>query len=369
MSNNSCVEVIAEAGSNHNGDPGRAIELINIAKEAGASSVKFQFIFADGLYVPKFYIGKATDVNKVFAVRKAEELTRAEWQTIWDYAGDAGIGVSASVFCKKGLALLKSLGADYVKIASTDLTNRPLIGAAIQTFRRTIISTGMARASEVAQTVEALHDKKYEGEFELMHCVSLYPCPLESSNISRIKMLRELSGLKVGYSDHSQGVESALLALATGSTTFEKHFTLDKSLPGFDHKYACNGEELRVYIATIKAAFEAISANPNSIATKEAETKIRARRGVYAARNIMAGEVIAVEDLLHVRPSVAEATVLPEDFLGKTARDFIPQYAALQQGDQVEATTSNWKEASQYWDREMSEKRMNLNLDDEPSDK
>lgn len=355
------LEVIAEAGSNHNGDVGKAIELVNIAKECGASSVKFQFIFAEGLYVPKFHTGKSSRElvnNDVFDVRKKEELTSAEWEKIWVHANDVGIDISASVFCEKGVALLRSLGSDYVKIASTDLTNKALVKLALENFNRTILSTGMAKASEVAETLEFVESQTFEGDLELMHCVSLYPCPLDKSNLSRINLLKELSNRKVGYSDHTLGLESALMALALGVTSFEKHFTLDKTLPGFDHKYASNADELRSYIETLRNGFASLRGQANSISAAEAVTKVRARRGVYASRDISQGQVIERDDLMYVRPSSSEHAISLEEFVGKTANNAIPKYAAVKNASGVEVVESNWQAASQYWSDEMAEKKM-----------
>ena len=361
MAHELSLEVIAEAGSNHNGDVGMAIELVDIAKDCGADSVKFQFIIADGLYVPKFHTGKNTSDlvnNDVFDVRKKEELTSAQWEKIWVHASDVGIEISASVFCEKGVALLRSLGSGYVKIASTDLTNKSLVKMALQNFSRTILSTGMSKASEVADTLEFVDSMEYEGALELMHCVSLYPCPLEKSNMSRINLLKQLSNKKVGYSDHTLGLQSALMALALGVTSFEKHFTLDKSLPGFDHKYASSAEELRNYIETLRAGFVSLTDNPNSLSKEEAVTKVRARRGVYASRDISNGEVIQQGDLMYVRPSSSECAISLENFVGKTANGSIPKYAAIKNASGVMVAESNWQAASQYWSNEMTEKKM-----------
>jgi len=355
------LEVIAEAGSNHNGDVGKAIELVDIAKDCGANSVKFQFIFAEGLYVPKFHTANESPElvnNDVFDVRKKEELTSAQWEKIWTHASDVGIDVSASVFCEKGVALLRSLGSDYVKIASTDLTNKVLVKLALENFKRTILSTGMSKASEVADTLEFVDSVSYDGTLELMHCVSLYPCPLDKSKLSRINLLKQLSNIKVGYSDHTQGLESALMALALGVTSFEKHFTLDKSLPGFDHKYASSTDELRSYIDALKAGFTSLTGQANKLSDEEAVTKVRARRGVYASRDIPQGDVIQQSDLIYVRPSSSEYAISVEEFVGKAATDFIPKFAAVKNASGVEVVESNWQAASQYWSNEMAEKKM-----------
>lgn len=355
------LEIIAEAGSNHNGDVGKAIELVNIAKESGAHSIKYQIIFADGLYVPKFHKSrKEGDFvnNDVFNVRAKEELSRKQWERIWTHANDVGIDISASVFCEKGVELLKSLGAEWVKIASTDLTNKMLLKIVMQHFNRIILSTGMAQGSEVTKTLEFVDSVNYDGTLELMHCVSLYPCSLEKSNITRVNFLRTLSNRKIGYSDHTEGIESSLMALAFGVSTFEKHFTLDKKLPGFDHKHACDPEGLKKYIDTLNKAFISLNVTPSHISAEEAVTKVRARRGVYAARNLPVGHIIKEGDLLYVRPSSSGEETSVEDFAGQRVTENIPKYAAINRIHGVGVVESNWRAASKYWTDEMAKKNM-----------
>ena len=145
--------VIAEAGSNHNGDKDTAVNLVDIANLAGATSIKFQFIFPDGLYLPDINIDGKLVPSEVYEVRQKEQLTTEAWSEVWQYAQKVGIDISASVFCMEGVKLLYKLGANYVKIASTDLTNLSLIKLACQNFKKVIISTGMATLDEISRTV------------------------------------------------------------------------------------------------------------------------------------------------------------------------------------------------------------------------
>lgn len=165
-------EIIAEAGSNHNGDPNQACALIDLAEQAGASSVKFQFILAKGLYLPDFYDGTGYEPNPVFDQRRSEELTETDWRRIWDHAKAKGIPISASVFCEDGLTLLSRLGAPYVKIASTDLTNHALIMQACALFQRVIVSTGMATLAEIDAMLSYVRASHPQTDLQLMHCVS-----------------------------------------------------------------------------------------------------------------------------------------------------------------------------------------------------
>lgn len=351
-------EVIAEAGSNHNSDPARACELIDLAVEAQASSVKFQFIFADGLYLPEFFDGERYVRNPVFDQRRSEEMSEEHWREVWRYGRAKSITVSASVFCGRGVELLKQLGAPFVKIASTDLTNHALIGKACTAFPRVIVSTGMADLAEIDQMVRFVRLGYPNTDLQLMHCVSAYPCPLSEANTQRVALLRQCFGLPVGYSDHTIGDISAAMALVHGASFFEKHFTTDRSLPGFDHAHALEGTELAEYVRNLTDAAIGLELAPNRLSSREKVTKIRARRGAYAARDFPAGHVMREEDFLFVRPSTVFTGNDASTLVGKSLAQDTPRFAALGYGETVKMVESNWQDAAAYWEREMQEKRM-----------
>jgi N,N'-diacetyllegionaminate synthase len=353
--------IIAEAGSNHNGSIKQAKDLIVTAANSNASSVKFQFIFADGLYLPKFSVDNDFTINSVYDIRKKEELTKNQWVEIWSEANNKNIDISASVFCSKGIDLLSFLGSQYVKISSTDLTNIRLIEEACENFESVIISTGMSSIDEIYKTVNFVVRNFNNTNLKLMHCVSLYPCSLKESNITRVKALKDYFGLEIGYSDHTGTEISAVLALMNGATFFEKHFTINKNLPGFDHKYALDPKELKRYIDTLKESSLAISTPPYTINEKEQITKIRARRGVYVNKGLSAGHVLTKNDLLYVRPSSQYFCDDPEIFVGKIVEQDIPQYSALGISNKIVTIKSNWKDADNYWQNEMQEKKMKKN--------
>lgn len=351
-------EIIAEAGSNHNGDPERACALIDLAVLAGASSVKFQFILAKGLYLRDFYDGTGYVPNPVFDQRVSEELTETDWRRIWGHAKAKGISISASVFCEEGLALLSGLGAPYVKIASTDLTNHALIGQACALFDRVIVSTGMATLADIDGMLRHIRASFPKTDLQLMHCVSAYPCPLEDANTQRLGMLKQAFGLPVGYSDHTSNDISAAMALVQGADFFEKHFTTDRSLPGFDHAHALDGPALGDYVRTLTAAAASLTGTANRLSDREQVTRIRARRGVYAVRDLPAGHVLRSEDLLFVRPSTDFAVTDPAVLVGQRLAENVARHAALGPVQGVGLVTSKWQEAQSYWQREMSEKGM-----------
>lgn len=350
-------EVIAEAGSNHDGSVDRALRLIDIGHAVGASSVKFQFIFPDGLYLPFFREGGELRRNLAYDQRVTELLTPKQWQKVWRHGQSVGIGLSASVFCERGLDLLADLGSDYVKIASTDLTNLDLIELAATRFNRVLVSTGMASLMEVSQAVALVQNRYPDVQLELLHCVSLYPCPVELANPARVRLLREAFNIRVGYSDHTDGNLSAVLALCQGADLFEKHFTDDRTRTGFDHANALEPDQLRSYIDSLRQAMVSLSGHPNRNSSRELETKIRARRGVYASRDLPAGHILAKEDLLHVRPSTTQP-VLPSQLIGQQLNLAIRRYDALGLYGGAEPIESSWREATKYWTGEMESKGM-----------
>ena len=351
------MEIIGEAGSNHNGDVETAIRLIEVGKLAGVSSVKFQFIFPDNLYLPEFHEDGQYIPNKAYMQRTKEQLTDAEWSQVWEAAEKIGLPVSASVFCERGLELLNHLGAPYVKIASTDLTNVGLIQKAAEIFPRVILSTGMATFGEIEKTVQATNAYAPSVTLELMHCVSLYPCLLEKSNPRRVRVLREAFSQEIGYSDHTPDVHSALLALANGATFFEKHFTLDQDQAGFDHANALDPKGLSAYVETLRSARRAMSQDPLMISGEEKNTRLRARRGVYAARTLYPDEVLTESDILYVRPNNGTG-LSPSDVVGSTVTSLIEKFDGIEGAKLIAKSKQELNPARLHWESEMMEKGM-----------
>lgn len=361
--NHSETRIIAEAGSNHNGNTDDAIKLIDIAKKANADSVKFQFIFAEGLYLPEYLVDGNYSQSAVFHQRKREELSESEWRDIWEYANEIGMDISASVFCSRGINLLSKLGCSYVKIASTDLTNHYLIKQACETFSDVILSTGMASLGEIASAVQAALKANPRVRLKLMHCVSLYPCDFHDAKLSRITALQNAFDVEVGYSDHTSDEHSAILAWGEGARLFEKHFTFDQTLPGFDHAHALSPMQLSTYCKLLKGCGDAMKWTESEFSEEggEAETRIRARRGVYASRDLKKGHVVCESDVLYVRPSTSQLCTDPADFLGCVLESDVPRFAAIGNTSSVAEVTSNVSAASSYWRNEMREKGMSNN--------
>lgn len=330
----SSVHVIAEAGTNHGGSLTVAKRLIDVAREAGADSVKFQIIYPEGLYLPQIWEGDQVSENEVFRLREAARLPDPNYDDLFSHATQAQIPLSASVFDERGLELLERADPPYVKIASCDLNNYPFLKNVARTKRKLVISTGMATAAEVDLAVETLTEAGNEN-LVLLHCVSIYPAPTEIMGLSAIAFMRERYGFPVGLSDHTETSLAAAIAVAEGATWLEKHFTLDRSLQGFDHAYAMEPEGLQRYVEDVRVCEKALV--PPSLKVSEAEQDVRkrARRGLYAARDLIIGDALAEEDILIVRP---EGPLTPGDLdsvLGRTLSSSLKRYQPLSWSDLV----------------------------------
>lgn len=312
------LHIIAEAGTNHNADLSVAKKLVDVAKNSKADSIKFQIIYPEGLYLPQFYCEGDYKDNEVFYIRQKGRLSDDEYLEIANYCRERNIAVSASIFDQRGIDLLVKIDAPYIKIASCDLNNSSLLVKAAETGRKVIISTGMASLQEIEQAIENVIATG-NIDLVLMHCVSIYPAPLEKMNLGFIDTLKTNFGFPVGLSDHTESSLAGAVAVSKGVQWIEKHFTLDRSAKGFDHAYAMEPDNFKIYIEDIRAIAQACSVEGEKLTAIEAEVKTRARRGLYAARDISPGESLGEADILIVRP---EAQFRPNDInevLGRNA--------------------------------------------------
>lgn len=322
------IHIIAEAGTNHNGNVERARELIDVADEAKANSVKFQIIYPEGLYLPKFFRDERHVDNEVFLQRKKWMLSDDTYRYLASYCKEKGILFSASVFDKGGVDLVDELDVEYVKIASCDLNNSSLLKLAAETGRKIIVSTGMATLGDIERAVADITSTG-NTDLVLMHCVSLYPCPFSQMNLGFIDVLKTCFGFSVGFSDHTENNLAAAIAVSKGVEYLEKHFTLNRTAEGFDHAYAMEPDGLAKYVADVRACEAASRLQFPKVSEPESAVKLRARRGLYAARDIPAGDVLVPADILAVRP---EGQLCPNDIecvLGKRARRRINQYESI----------------------------------------
>lgn len=322
------VHIIAEAGTNHGAKLDVAKSLVDAAADAGADSVKFQIIYPEGLYLPKFYKDGSYEPNEVFAMRAAGMLSDSDYQSLAEHCLAKGLPLCASVFDSRGIALFEEFSPPYFKIASCDLNNTGLLKEVAERGRKVVLSTGMASLGEVECAVEDVVSTGNRN-LVLMHCVSIYPCPLERMNLNFLRVLQSAFGFPVGLSDHTEGSLASAIAVGIGVTWIEKHFTLDRSAEGFDHHYALEPAALAQFVQDVRHSWTACQPVERKVSEAEQETQVRARRGVYAARTIKPNEVIQESDLLVVRPVAFIDPPHVDRVVGRPARKTIHQYQAV----------------------------------------
>jgi N,N'-diacetyllegionaminate synthase len=320
------IHIIAEAGTNHNGSITEAKRLIDLASIAGADSVKFQHINTWDLYLPGNYEYGSYDIHNVIATRKKTEFSFKNLVELNEYAHSKSILFSASVFGERGLNDLVQLDSPYIKIASCDLNNIRFIRQVSKTNSKIVLSTGQSSLKEIEFTINEMSKIRNMENVILLHCVSIYPCRTKETNIGFISTLRRHFELEVGFSDHTQSNSASLVALGLGATWFEKHFTIDRSQEGLDHAYALEKNDLLGYISSLKDAQLALEHKDEKVSDKEKLVAKRARRGLYAARDISPAELIKDEDILCVRPQGPIDAHEIDNVIGKKLKKEMKKY-------------------------------------------
>mgnify|MGYP006281127631 CR=1 FL=1 len=299
--------IIAEIGNNFNGNFNLAKKSIDKAKEAGADAVKFQTFKADEFVADK-------NLKFTYQTLEGEEITENqydmfkrlelpnEWhKTLFEYASSNGIDFFTSAADKNAVDLLIKLKVPAIKVASEDLINVNLLEHMASHKYPVILSTGMGNSYEIKNAVEIF--KKYNSHnLIIMHCVSQYPTPLNHASLKRIKALSKAFNFPIGYSDHTEGWEAPMLSVAYGARIIEKHFTLDKSLPGPDHKMATNPEEFKELINMVKIAEETAGEETLNYHKAEEQFRINFRRSIVASKYLPKGTILQEDMLSYMRP-------------------------------------------------------------------
>ena len=329
------VYVIAEAGVNHNGDLSRAHAMIDAAAEAGADAVKFQAFKADAMVTrdaSKAEYQKRTtgEGGSQHEMLRALELSREALVELREHARRKNIHFIVSPFDLASLTEVLKIGLDAIKIASPELVDIPLLTAAARSGLPCILSRGAATLPEVERAVELVR-RSGKGALALLHCVSAYPAPLETLNLSVIKVLEQTFLLPVGFSDHTYStVPVEMLAVQAGACILEKHFTLDRNLPGPDHAMSLEPTELAAYVRNAKQVLPAIL-GAGDIVPAEIELELRrtSRKSLVAAADIRKGEVITREMLTLKRPGTGLSPERTDEVVGKVATRDIGQDTIL----------------------------------------
>jgi N,N'-diacetyllegionaminate synthase len=322
---NKHIIIIAEAGVNHNGNLELARRMVYAAKEAGADYVKFQTA------VPELVISdiapKAEYQKETTGTEQSQlEMCRAIHLPLCDYAGlkalcdEVGIGFMSTPFDLVSIDCLAELNMDYWKIPSGEITNLPYLRKIAHIGGKVILSTGMSTLDEVATAVDVLETNGIKrNDIYLLHCTTQYPTPMQAVNLRAMNALRQLGCAGVGYSDHTVGIEVPIAAAAMGAVVLEKHFTLDKNMPGPDHRASLEPDELKAMVSAVRNIEQALGTGEKVVTDEERPNIEVARKSIVAARDIRAGEVFTEENITVKRPGNGISPMRWDDVIGKVA--------------------------------------------------
>ena len=312
--------IVAEIGANHEGDFDLAAQMVRQAHECGADAVKFQTFRAE------HYVSTVQPERRARA--KGFELSEAEFRKLASIAKESGLIFFSTPLHANDVDFLVEL-APIIKVSSGDLTHLSLLRYIAKTGKSMIVSTGLGTREEIAAAVRAIEDVRPdirdEGELMLMHCVAVYPTPMEEANLRNIEWLQDEFGLPVGYSDHTLGTKACELAVARGAVALEKHFTYRKENQAFhDHLLSADPDDLRELIAAVRQAETYLGQRERKRGAAEAKGLEHMRRAIGAARDIKAGEPVRAEDLTYLRPAWGLPPERFDDLVGKVLTRDVP---------------------------------------------
>ncbi len=319
------ITIIAEAGVNHNGDIKIARQLIDAASKAGADFVKFQTFKTEYLvskeakkaeYQAKNV--KNSDLSQ-FGMLKNLEMSEQMHLELLDYCKKRKIGFLSTAFDEESADFLETLELSFFKIPSGEVTNKPYLQHIARKQKPVILSTGMADMDEIEAAIEVITAVGLpSNEITILHCNTQYPTPYKDVNLMAMKTIHEKFGMKVGYSDHTLGIEVSVAAAALGASVIEKHFTLDRNLPGPDHKASLEPSELRSMVSAIRNVELAISGDGvKHPSESEAPNIPIARKSLHLKRNIKKGDRIGDDDLIALRPGDGISPMLIDQIIGR----------------------------------------------------
>ncbi len=321
------IFIIAEAGVNHNGDIQTAKELIDVAAAAEADAVKFQTFKADTLVcrqAPKaaYQMETTSAEESQFDMLKKLELTPDMHRELIDYCHEKNIMFLSTPFDLDSLYYLVDCGLAVIKIPSGEITNYPLIREAGRSGKRIILSSGMSTIDEVREAVAVLKENG-STDITVLHCNTEYPTPFSDVNLRAMQTIKEETGVSVGYSDHTPGIEAAVAAAALGATVIEKHFTLDRNMKGPDHKASLEPNELTEMVRAVRHIEQALGDGEKKPSASEKKNMAVARKSLVAKCLIKGGEMFTEENLTAKRPGTGLSPMLWNQVIGQKAkRDF-----------------------------------------------
>jgi N,N'-diacetyllegionaminate synthase len=320
---------IAEAGVNHNGDIQKALQLIDIAAEAGADYVKFQTFRSENL---SSAIAKKADYQlqttdqkeSQLAMLKKLELAKEDHFLLMEHCKKRKISFLSTAFDLESLDFLHSLNMDIFKIPSGEITNYPYLLQISKYKKPIILSTGMANLSEIESALDVLLSNGLtRNQITILHCNTEYPTPFSDVNLKAMISIRDAFGVKVGYSDHTPGIEVSLAAVAMGASVIEKHFTIDKNLPGPDHKASLEPHELKALVSGIRNIELAMGDGIKRTSESEKKNMPIVRKSIVASKEIRKGEIFSSENCSVKRPATGVSPMRWNEIIGKeSTRDY-----------------------------------------------
>jgi len=321
------VLVIAEAGVNHNGNLQMALNMVREAKNAGADIVKFQTAKPE-LVISRFAekaeyqkINTGSEESQLDMCKKIH-LKFEDYIIVKKLCDDVGIQFLSTPFDIESIYFLNDM-VPFWKIPSGEVTNYPYLVEIAKTGKSVVMSTGMCELQEIDEAIKVLKTNG-TSDITLLHCNTQYPTPYKDVNLRAMETLRNRYKVKVGYSDHTKGIEVPIAAVALGAEVIEKHFTLDKNLPGPDHKASLEPKELAAMVSSIRNIEEALGSPNKTVSDSERENIAIARKSIVAAKNIKKGEVLTVDNLTTKRPGTGISPMRWNEVLGsKAIRDFV----------------------------------------------
>jgi N,N'-diacetyllegionaminate synthase len=330
--------IVAEVGSNHNGDMDLCRKLIDAAADAGAQAVKFQSWSESTLIANEEYernpeyADKKKHFGSLREMVRAYQFTPEQHRQALAYCKERGIAFCSSAFSPQEVDLLAELEVPFIKIASMDVTNIPLLRYAARAGRPLVIATGMATLGEVEHAVQTVRNEGNE-QLVLLHCISVYPPEYDTIHLRNMATLEQAFDLPVGFSDHSLGTSIPLAAIALGACIIEKHFTLDKDMPGWDHAISADPAELRTIVEEGRHIFDSLGSTVRTVSEAELEKRARFRRSLVTRRALIAGHVVAEEDLDAKRPGTGVGPQEMPYVLGRRLAIAVEEDHVLRWGD------------------------------------
>ena len=313
--------IIAEAGVNHNGDIATAKKLIDAASDAGADYVKFQTFKAKKLVsklaqTAEYQAQNTGKKESQLEMLQKLELSESAHYELIAYCKQKNINFFSTAFDLESLAFLKKLGAELYKIPSGEITNLPYLKKVAELASEIILSTGMSTMEEIGEALEVLR-KHSKAKITVLHCNTEYPTPFNDVNLRAMDHIKNQYKVEVGYSDHTLGIEVPIAAVALGAKVIEKHFTLDKTLPGPDHAASLEPDELRAMVAAIRHIEKALGSDVKSPSPSESKNISVARKSIHLVVSKKKGEAISEQDLEMLRPGDGISPMKLDTVVGK----------------------------------------------------